>query len=51
MANSTPLKITQVGSLRVKAISDGLKRVVTLSDVFVAPHFALRIMMLGRLEK
>ncbi|CAH0520509.1 unnamed protein product [Peronospora belbahrii] len=51
MANCNACKLTQVESVQLGAMAEGVERVVTLTDDFLAPQLSGNIMSLGKLEQ
>ena len=45
------LTLTQVRSVRLRVMAEGVERVVTLTDIFLAPKLSCNIMSFGKLEQ
>ena len=50
-ANGDALELMQVESVRLRVMAGGVERVVTLTDVFLAPQLLCNIMSFGKLEQ
>uniref|UniRef100_A0AAV1VAX2 Retrovirus-related Pol polyprotein from transposon TNT 1-94-like beta-barrel domain-containing protein n=1 Tax=Peronospora matthiolae TaxID=2874970 RepID=A0AAV1VAX2_9STRA len=50
MADGDSLKITIVGSVLLRVIANGKDRMITLTDIYLAPQLARNIVSYGKLE-
>uniref|UniRef100_A0AAV1TRZ9 Retrovirus-related Pol polyprotein from transposon TNT 1-94-like beta-barrel domain-containing protein n=1 Tax=Peronospora matthiolae TaxID=2874970 RepID=A0AAV1TRZ9_9STRA len=50
MADGEVLRLTRAGSVRLEVLARGVKTIVTLTDVYLAPRLAKNIVSYGKLE-
>ncbi|CAI5712621.1 unnamed protein product [Peronospora effusa] len=50
-ANGNALELTQLGSVRLRVMYEGVECVVTLTDVFLAPQLSCNILSFGKLKQ
>uniref|UniRef100_A0AAV1V1J0 CCHC-type domain-containing protein n=1 Tax=Peronospora matthiolae TaxID=2874970 RepID=A0AAV1V1J0_9STRA len=50
MADGESLRLTRTGSVRLKVLARGVKTIVTLTDVYLAPRLAKNIVSYGKLK-
>ena len=50
MADGELLRLTRVGSVRLKVLARGMKMTATLTEVYLVPRLAKKIISYGKLE-